>query len=176
MTRLPRPSPFPRIPSSLTAAETASPEGVSRHRKHQKNPLSSARTVESLSGRFREENISGSAAVPAVRNGGTAIWTRCIGKRYMSSPAHAAADRSLPTAMRTGNTAPTPAISKRDSKEVLTVNKEKSEAERRYQASLSAAKSMLKSGIITRKEYDEIDTILLRKYRPVFGTLFSDNA
>ena len=56
------------------------------------------------------------------------------------------------------------------------MNKEKCEAERHYQAILSAAKSMLKSGIITRKEYDEIDTILLRKYRPVFGTLFSDNA
>ncbi len=94
----------------------------------------------------------------------------------MTSPALAAADRSLPTAMRTGNTAPTPAISKRDSKEVLTVNKEKSEAERRYQASLTVAKALLSSGTITKEEYDEIDTILLRKYRPVFGTLFSDNA
>jgi hypothetical protein len=56
------------------------------------------------------------------------------------------------------------------------VSKEKSEAERRYQASLSVAKSLLKSGVITLKEFNEIDTILLRKYRPVFGTLFSDNA
>jgi hypothetical protein len=120
MTRLPKPSPFPRIPSSLTAAETASPESVSRRRKPLKNPLSSARTAESLSGRFREENISGSAAVPAVRNGGTAIWTRCIGKRYMTSPAHAAADPFPPMATHTGNTALTHATSKRDSKEALT--------------------------------------------------------
>lgn len=56
------------------------------------------------------------------------------------------------------------------------MNKEKSEAERRYQASLTVAKALLSSGTITKEEYDEIDTILLRKYRPVFGTLFSDNA
>lgn len=56
------------------------------------------------------------------------------------------------------------------------MSNKKFEAERRYQASLAAAKALLASDIITRKEYDEIDTILLRKYRPVFGTLFSDNA
>ena len=56
------------------------------------------------------------------------------------------------------------------------MSKEQFEAERRYQASLIVAKSLLKSGAITREEFAEIDTILLRKYRPIFGTLFSDNA
>jgi hypothetical protein len=170
---LPRPSPFPRIPSSLTAAETASPEGVSRHRKHQKNPLSSARTVGSLSGRFREENISGSAAVPAVRNGGTAIWTRCIGKRYMSSPAHVAADRSLPTAMRTGNIAPTPAISQ-TGLEVIRMSKKDFERETDYMLSIQIAKNLLEKGLLTEEEYAVIDTKLIEKYQPKFGTLFSE--
>jgi hypothetical protein len=139
------------------------------------NLLNSARTVESPSVRFPGENISVSAAVPAVRNGGTAIRIRCIGKRYMSSPVRAAADLSPPTAMHIGNTVLTPATSKRDSKEVLTVIKEQFEAERRYQASLTVAKALLSSGTITKEEYDEIDTILLRKYRPSLGSLFSDN-
>ena len=69
-----------------------------------------------------------------------------------------------------------PAISRRDSKEALIVSNEKFEAERRYQASLAVAKKLLSSGTITREEYDEIDTILLRKYRPSLGSLFSDNA
>jgi hypothetical protein len=56
------------------------------------------------------------------------------------------------------------------------MSKDKFEAERRYQASLNVAKALLSSGAITKEEYDEIDTILLRKYRPVFGTIFSDNA
>jgi hypothetical protein len=77
--------------------------------------------------------------------------------------------------MRTGNTAPTPAISRQDSKEALMMSKEKFEAERRYQASLTVAKALLSSGTITKEEYDEIDTILLRKYRPSLGSLFSDN-
>jgi hypothetical protein len=56
------------------------------------------------------------------------------------------------------------------------VSKEKFEAERRYQASLSVAKALLSSGQIAREEYDEIDTILLEKYQPSLGSLFSDNA
>jgi hypothetical protein len=55
------------------------------------------------------------------------------------------------------------------------MSKEKFEAERRYQASLTVAKALLSSGTITKEEYDEIDTILLRKYRPSLGSLFSDN-
>ena len=94
----------------------------------------------------------------------------------MTSPAHAAADPFPPMATHTGNTALTHATSKRDSKEVQIVSKEQFEAERRYQAGLVVAKSLLKSGAITREEFAEIDTILLQKYRPIFGTLFSDNA
>ncbi|MCD8299572.1 MAG: hypothetical protein LUC41_00100 [Clostridiales bacterium] len=45
-----------------------------------------------------------------------------------------------------------------------------------YHAALSIGKNMLGDGLITKEEYDEIDTILLEKYRPYLGTLFSENA
>jgi transcription initiation factor IIE alpha subunit len=45
-----------------------------------------------------------------------------------------------------------------------------------YHAAISMAKSMLEKGLITEKEYAEIDTILLEKYRPYLGTLLSENA
>lgn len=56
------------------------------------------------------------------------------------------------------------------------MQKKEFEAERRYQADLSAAKSMLHSGIITQTEFNQIDAFLLNKYKPLLGRLFSDNA
>lgn len=47
------------------------------------------------------------------------------------------------------------------------------EAEKNYQASLSAALTMNKRGIITASEFTIISTKLREKYRPVFGTIFS---
>ncbi len=46
-------------------------------------------------------------------------------------------------------------------------------AELRYRMSLSVARSMLEEGAITREEYQEIDTILLKKHRPILGTLLA---
>lgn len=46
-------------------------------------------------------------------------------------------------------------------------------AELRYRMSLSIARSMLEEGAITEEEYREIDTILLKKHRPVLGTLLA---
>ena len=45
-----------------------------------------------------------------------------------------------------------------------------------YQMAISVAKNMLKNGIVNLEEYNRIDTILLKKYRPYLGSLFSDNA
>ncbi|MDO4344463.1 MAG: hypothetical protein Q4C50_06625 [Eubacteriales bacterium] len=53
------------------------------------------------------------------------------------------------------------------------MDKEQFRAERLYQMSISVAKSMLKKGVISEKEFLEIDTILLKKYRPTLGTLLS---
>lgn len=52
-------------------------------------------------------------------------------------------------------------------------NKEQFRAERLYLTSLSVAKSMLHEGIISENEFAEIDTILLKKYRPILGTLLA---
>ncbi|MCD7885928.1 MAG: hypothetical protein LUI87_19900 [Lachnospiraceae bacterium] len=46
--------------------------------------------------------------------------------------------------------------------------------EKLYQATMSMVRRMLENGIISEQEYRQIDTIFLEKYRPVFGTLFSD--
>ena len=46
-------------------------------------------------------------------------------------------------------------------------------AELRYRMSLAVARAMLEEGAITEEEYREIDTILLKKQRPILGTLLA---
>ena len=46
--------------------------------------------------------------------------------------------------------------------------------EKLYQTTMHLARKMLEEGIISEEEYRQIDTIFLEKYKPVFGTLFSD--
>ena len=46
--------------------------------------------------------------------------------------------------------------------------------EKLYRATMMIAKKMRSDGIITDEQYREIDTIFLQKYKPIFGTLFSD--
>ena len=46
-------------------------------------------------------------------------------------------------------------------------------AERRYQTAIIFAKKTLDEGIINKKDYAEIDTKLLEKYRPTMSTLLS---
>ena len=53
------------------------------------------------------------------------------------------------------------------------MSKEQFKAERLYLVSLFVAKSMFREGIISEEEYEEIDTILLEKYRQVLGTLLA---
>lgn len=58
--------------------------------------------------------------------------------------------------------------------EVAEMSKEQYRNELMYQATMNLARKMLSEGIITEKEYCQIDTMFQEKYRPVFGTLFSD--
>ena len=44
-----------------------------------------------------------------------------------------------------------------------------------YHTALSMAKTMLEQGLLSPEEYTEIDTILLQKYQPYLGSLFSEN-
>ena len=40
-----------------------------------------------------------------------------------------------------------------------------------YRVSMTIAKSMLKRGLITPKEYAKIDTIMIKRYSPIIGSL-----
>ena len=44
-----------------------------------------------------------------------------------------------------------------------------------YHMAFSMAKTMLEKGLLSPEEYAEIDTILLQKYQPYLGRLFSEN-
>lgn len=54
------------------------------------------------------------------------------------------------------------------------MSKEEFRNEKLYQTTMYLARKMLEEGIISEEEYRQIDTIFLEKYKPVFGTLFSD--
>mgnify|MGYP005756232449 FL=1 len=60
------------------------------------------------------------------------------------------------------------------SKVVTMMSKEEFRNEKLYQTTMHLARKMLEEGIISEEEYRQIDTIFLEKYKPVFGTLFSD--
>ena len=68
----------------------------------------------------------------------------------------------------------TNAISPTVSKVVTAMSKEEFRNEKLYQTTMHLARKMLEEGIISEEEYRQIDTIFLEKYKPVFGTLFSD--
>lgn len=46
--------------------------------------------------------------------------------------------------------------------------------EKLYEVTMSHARKMLSEGLITEEQYRIFDTKMQEKYRPVFGTLFSD--
>lgn len=46
--------------------------------------------------------------------------------------------------------------------------------EKLYEVTMSLARKMLSEGLITEEQYGIFDTKMQEKYRPVFGTLFSD--
>lgn len=60
------------------------------------------------------------------------------------------------------------------SKAVVFMNKEELRNEKLYQTTMHMVKKLFEDGTITEKEYRQIDTIFLEKYKPVFGALLSD--
>ncbi len=54
------------------------------------------------------------------------------------------------------------------------MSKEDFRNEKLYQTTMHIARKMLKEGLISEEEYRKIDTIFLKKYKPVFGSLFAD--
>ncbi len=51
---------------------------------------------------------------------------------------------------------------------------EQFEAEKNYQAARQIAESFRKQGLLTDEEFGQIDTILLEKWEPSLGVLFSE--
>lgn len=54
------------------------------------------------------------------------------------------------------------------------MTKERMEEEKRYLATMSIAKNLLKQGIISEEEYEQIDTMFRQKYAISLSTLFTD--
>lgn len=46
--------------------------------------------------------------------------------------------------------------------------------EKLYQTTMSIARQMLENKIISKEEYQQIDTIITNKYNPTLGTLFAN--
>lgn len=68
-----------------------------------------------------------------------------------------------------------PAMFKPGFKVVTAMTEEQFDREKRYQASMSMFRTMLKNGLITEEQYAIIDTKMLGKYRPLLGKLFSES-
>lgn len=58
--------------------------------------------------------------------------------------------------------------------EVARMSEDQFRNEMRYRVTMSLARSMLEKGMISEEEYRKFDTIMLEKYHPIFGTLFTD--
>lgn len=56
------------------------------------------------------------------------------------------------------------------------MSEEMFKAEKLYRATMTIAKSMLVKNLITEEEYSIIDTKMLEKYRPVFGSLLAQTS
>jgi hypothetical protein len=54
------------------------------------------------------------------------------------------------------------------------MSKEELRNEKLYQTTMHMVKKLFEDGAITEKEYRQIDTIFLEKYKPVFGALLAD--
>lgn len=75
--------------------------------------------------------------------------------------------------IRTENIAVMPVISSTDS-EVAAMTKEQIQNEKMYLGTMTTAKNLLKQGIISDEEYEQIDTIFRKKYDISLSTLFTD--
>ena len=58
---------------------------------------------------------------------------------------------------------------------MATVTTERLSKEILYHTSLAPFRKMLSEGLITSEDYAAIDTILHDKYRPIFGSIISEN-
>lgn len=68
-----------------------------------------------------------------------------------------------------GNIVLMPAISRHVSGKEATMTKEQFEREKKYQAALAVARSMLKQDVINEDDFLRIEAKLREKFRPILG-------
>lgn len=66
----------------------------------------------------------------------------------------------------------TSTIDLKNRKENPSMTSEQFESEKEYQSRMNIVRTMLKMGLITKSEYDKIDTKFLKEYAPIFGGLY----
>lgn len=114
-----------------------------------------------------------SAVIPAGINGGMHISTGCSEKPSTNINVRTAVRNLRYTATVTENIAAMSAMWSIGS-EVVLMDKQEFRNEKLYQTTMLMARKMHSDGIISDKEYGQIDTIFREKYRPTLGTLFAD--
>ena len=132
----------------------------------------SAFAVVSLCSRLPAERKRSSVRTVAEINGGTATWIRWSERQIMSSSVLVVKSHLLLMAIRTESIAATSVISQTDL-EVAAMSDEQFRNEKLYLATMNIAKSLLKQGVISKEQYEEINT----KFTSVYGcyscTLFT---
>lgn len=123
--------------------------------------------------RWRAERKSDSAVMPAEINGGMHILTGCSEKPSTNINVQTAVRSLRYTATAIGSIAAMSAMWSIGS-EVALMDKQEFRNEKLYQTTMLMARKMHSEGIISDKEYGQIDTIFREKYHPTLGTLFAD--
>ena len=59
---------------------------------------------------------------------------------------------------------------------VTAMPREEFEREKMYQTTMCIFRSMLRKGLLTEEEYRKAERLMVKKYQPKIGTLFSDLA
>ena len=120
-----------------------------------------------------EEKRRSSALINAGINGGIPTWIKSIAKQSMTLYVPIVKSLFGFMEIRTGNIAPTSAISMTDL-EVAVMANEQMQNEKLFQGTMLMAKNLLKQGIISEEEYEQIDTMFRQKYAISLSTLFTD--
>ena len=145
----------------------------SQHLLRLMKPGISAFAVESLLCRHLGERKRDSVQTVAEISGGIKTSIRLIAKPIMSMYVPVVKSHLQHMAIRTGNIALTSAISMTDS-EVAVMTNEQMQNEKLFQGTMLTAKNLLKQGIISDDEYEQIDTMFRQKYAISLSTLFTD--
>ena len=120
-----------------------------------------------------EEKRRSSVLINAGINGGMPTWIRSIVKHSMTLYVPIVKSLFGFMEIRTGNIAPTSAISMTDL-EVAVMANDPMQNEKLFQGTMLMAKNLLKQGIISDEEYEQIDTMFRQKYAISLSTLFTD--